>query len=47
MSCCAPQGAISPARRRQTNMDVPIPIGVSLTFGMSLYQTVHQGPHGP
>jgi Cu2+-exporting ATPase len=29
----------------QTNMDVPISIGVSLAFGMSLYDTVHHGEH--
>jgi Cu2+-exporting ATPase len=32
-------------RRGQTNMDVPISIGVLLAFGMSLYETVHHGPH--
>jgi Cu2+-exporting ATPase len=32
-------------RRGRTNMDVPISIGVLLTFGMSLYETVHHGPH--
>lgn len=31
--------------RRQTNMDVPISIGVLLAFGMSLYETVEHGPH--
>ncbi|OKO76010.1 heavy metal translocating P-type ATPase [Bradyrhizobium sp. AS23.2] len=29
----------------QTNMDVPISIGVLLTFGMSLYETLHHGPY--
>jgi Cu2+-exporting ATPase len=29
----------------QTNMDVPISIGVLLAFGMSLYETIHHGPH--
>ncbi|WP_366554860.1 cation-translocating P-type ATPase [Aquibaculum sediminis] len=32
-------------RRGQTNMDVPISIGVLLAFGMSLYDTIHHGPH--
>jgi Cu2+-exporting ATPase len=29
----------------QTNMDVPISIGVLLAFGMSLYETIQHGPH--
>ena len=32
-------------RRGQTNMDVPISIGVLLAFGMSLYDTLHHQPH--
>ena len=32
-------------RHGRTNMDVPISIGVLLAFGMSLYETVHGGPH--
>lgn len=32
-------------RHGQTNMDVPISIGVLLAFGLSLYETVHHGPH--
>lgn len=32
-------------RRGQTNMDVPISIGVLLAFGMSLYDTIHHGPY--
>ncbi len=32
-------------RRGRTNMDVPISIGVLLAFGMSLYETIHHGPH--
>ena len=26
-------------------MDVPISLGVLLAFGMSVYETVHHGPH--
>ncbi|MET3838268.1 heavy metal translocating P-type ATPase [Bradyrhizobium sp. OAE829] len=29
----------------RTNMDVPISLGVLLAFGLSLYETVHHGPH--
>ncbi len=32
-------------RRGRTNMDVPISIGVALAFAMSLYDTIHGGPH--
>jgi len=32
-------------RHGRTNMDVPISIGVLFAFGMSLYETVHHGPH--
>jgi Cu2+-exporting ATPase len=32
-------------RHGQTNMDVPISIGVLLAFGMSLAETVQHGPH--
>ena len=32
-------------RHGQTNMDVPISIGVLLAFGMSLYETVQHGPY--
>ena len=32
-------------RHGRTNMDVPISIGVLLAFGLSLYETVHHGPH--
>jgi Cu2+-exporting ATPase len=32
-------------RRGQTNMDVPISIGVLLACGMSLYETIHHGAH--
>lgn len=32
-------------RHGRTNMDVPISIGVLLAFGMSLYDTLHHGPH--
>ncbi len=32
-------------RHGQTNMDVPISLGVLLAFGMSFYETLHHGPH--
>ncbi|MGE3770999.1 MAG: heavy metal translocating P-type ATPase [Bdellovibrionales bacterium] len=32
-------------RRGQTNMDVPISIGVLTAFGLSIYETVTQGSH--
>ncbi|MBV8124141.1 MAG: heavy metal translocating P-type ATPase, partial [Paucibacter sp.] len=32
-------------RHGRTNMDVPIVIGVSMAYGMSLYDTIHHGPH--
>lgn len=32
-------------RHGQTNMDVPISIGVLLAFGLSLYETFNRGPH--
>lgn len=32
-------------RNGRTNMDVPISIGVLLAFALSLYETVHGGPH--
>jgi P-type Cu2+ transporter len=32
-------------RHGRTNMDVPISVGVLLAFGMSLYETIHHGPH--
>ena len=32
-------------RHCQTNMDVPIAIGVLLAFALSLYETIHRGPH--
>ena len=39
------QSAWNALRHGQTNMDVPISIGVLLAFGMSLYETMHQGVH--
>lgn len=39
------QSAWRALRRGQTNMDVPISIGVLLAFGLSLYETMHQGVH--
>jgi Cu2+-exporting ATPase len=32
-------------RHGQTNMDVPIAIGVSLAYALSLYETINHGPH--
>lgn len=37
--------AWSALRHGQTNMDVPISIGVLLAFGMSLYETITHGVH--
>ena len=39
------QSAWSALRRGRTNMDVPISIGVSLAFGLSLYDTIQNGEH--
>lgn len=39
------RSAWSALRHGRTNMDVPISIGVLLAFGLSLYETVHRGPH--
>lgn len=32
-------------RHGRTSMDVPISVGVVLAFGLSLYDTLHNGPH--
>src|SRR5690606_10426826 len=32
-------------RHGRMNMDVPIALGVSLAYGLSLYETIHSGPH--
>ena len=37
--------ALSALRRGRTNMDVPISIGVSLAFALSIYDTATGGPH--
>jgi P-type Cu2+ transporter len=37
--------AWSALRHGRTNMDVPISIGVLMAFGLSLYDTLHDGPH--
>lgn len=37
--------AWSVLRHGRTNMDVPISIGICLAFGLSLYDTLHDGPH--
>ncbi len=37
--------AWSVLRHGRTNMDVPISIGICLAVGLSLYDTIHDGPH--
>jgi Cu2+-exporting ATPase len=37
--------AWSALRHRRTNMDVPISVGVTLAFALSVYDTVHNAPH--
>jgi len=32
-------------RHGRSNMDVPISIGIALAFGLSLYDTIHEGEH--
>lgn len=32
-------------RHGNTNMDVPISVGIILAYGLSLYDTLHHGPH--
>lgn len=39
------QSAIAALRKGQTNMDVPISVGVTLTTLMSIYETLTGGPH--
>jgi len=39
------RSAWSALRRGRMNMDVPIAIGVTLAYGMSLYETVYHGAH--
>jgi P-type Cu2+ transporter len=39
------RSALRALRHGQTNMDVPISIGVLLAFGMSLYETIQHGDH--
>jgi Cu2+-exporting ATPase len=39
------RSAISALAHRRANMDVPISIGVVLTTGMSLFETLRNGPH--
>lgn len=39
------RSAATALAHRRTNMDVPISIGVVLTAGMSLFETVRNGPH--
>ncbi len=39
------RSAWSALRHGRTNMDVPISIGVTMAFGLSLYETFHHGAH--
>jgi len=39
------RSALQALIHRRTNMDVPISVGVLLAFGLSLYDTFHNGPH--
>ncbi len=39
------RSAWSALRKRRTNMDVPISIGVTVTTALSLYETFSHGPH--
>ncbi len=39
------RSAWSALRHGRTNMDVPISIGVSMAFGLSVYETLHHGAH--
>ncbi|MBP2232225.1 Cu2+-exporting ATPase [Azospirillum agricola] len=39
------RSAFAALRRGRTNMDVPITIGVIMTTGMSLFETINSGPH--
>jgi len=39
------RSAWSALRKRRTNMDVPISIGVTITTALSLYETFTHGPH--
>ena len=39
------RSAWSALRAGSTNMDVPISIGILLASAMSLYETIHSGPH--
>jgi Cu2+-exporting ATPase len=39
------RSAWSALRHGRMNMDVPIALGVSIAYGMSLYETINHGPH--
>ena len=39
------RSAFAALRRGRMNMDVPIVIGVTMAYAMSLYETVNHGPH--
>src|SRR5690606_38915263 len=39
------RSAWSALRHGRMNMDVPIAIGITMAYALSLYETVHSGPH--
>ncbi len=39
------RSAWSALKHGRTNMDVPISLAITLSYGMSLWETIHHGPH--